>query len=145
MVTQEYLENKINDFELHHQYRGYLTNNYDKEISRRWKDEQSRRNQKWQDVRNNADVYDLINRYDNIVTYYEDAEYSFYEDSFDMALSLYDAIQGLRKLAKFVEVKPWITTQFSPISVEEADDIFLRLDSIVLRMDDVNLRRAMSD
>ncbi len=145
MVTQKYMEGKIREFEQQHQYRGYLTNNYDKEIIRRWKDEQARKDQKWRAINNYDDVVTLINRYDNIVASFEKADRGFYEDGFDMALALYDALQGLRKMAQFIEPKPWNTTKFTQVSEKEADALFARLDGIALRMSNVNLRRAMSD
>ncbi len=145
MVTEEYLKNKIKEFEQTHNYHGYLTNNYNKDISRRWKDEQARQNQKWQAINDNNDVIALINRYDNTVASFEKATHMFYEDGFDMALALYDVLQGLRKMAQFIEPKRWNTTKFTPISEEEADALFARLDGIAIRMSDVNLRRAMSD
>ncbi len=145
MINKEYLENKIKDFEQRHQYMGYLTNSFDKELARRWQDEQAQKTRKWHAVNSNDDVVSLINRFDSVVSVYEGAKHGHYHDAFDMALALYDALLGFRKWAQFADESSFNSTNFTPISKDAADELFVRLASIASRMDKVNMKRAMSD
>ncbi len=145
VTTQKYLEDKIKEFERRHIYKSYLTNHSDKELARRWKEEQEHEFQKWRAIKSNTEVYRLIDVYNNVVTSIEKNKRSFIEDGFDMALALDNAIRGLRKMAQSIEPKTWSDSKFISVSNREVDEIFERLDKIAARMNAINCKRAMRD
>jgi len=145
MEIGNYISQKIVEFNKAHYYQGYL-NSTVPEIARMWKEEQRLKDTKWRSINSNKDVMELIDRYDGKVSFVEKhITVGHVEDGYNMALILHDAIQGLRKLALFVDAKPWNNTGFSKLSMEEVDTIFNRLEGITHRMQEQNQRRAMMD
>lgn len=145
MATGEYISEKIQSFQKKHYYSGYLVCN-DPEIKRRWQNEKNNENKKWRDIKNNKDVLKLIDSFESSVNYVEKyVKQGNFEDGYNMALALHNAIQGLRKLANNVDPHPWNQTEFTPMTTEEIDAIFDRLEAIAVRMNEQNMRRAMQD
>lgn len=144
MKSGEYLSEKLREFTGRHYYQGYLTIP-DRELERRWKAESANRDQKWRRIKSNRDVFDLIDRYDSAVSFVEEhVKVGHIEDAFNMALALHNALQGLRKLAQATDT-PFPPDGFSPLSPEEIDAVFDRLERITERMDQENMKRAMAD
>ena len=48
-------------------------------------------------------------------------------------------------MAQFIDPNPFNQTHFTPISENEIDRLFERMNSIVDRMNNQNFRRAMQD
>ena len=145
MTTGEYISEKISTFQRNHCYTGYLTCR-DSDIQRMWQTEKNRENEKWRAIKNNDDVLKLIDAFESTVSYVEKyVKLGNIEDGYRMALALYNAIQGLHKLAKNIDPHPWNKTEFMPMTTQEVDAIFDRLEAIAARMSEQNARRAMQD
>lgn len=145
-----YIEEKIKAIESTSDPRGYLVRlaSGDTEIRRMWKTETERDNICWRNINTNDDVIDLIDRFDGCV-YFVEENVPFgrghIEDGYNMALAEYRALQGLRKLAQFIDTRPFNNTNFMPMSENEIDELFNRMNRIIDRMNQQNLRRAMQD
>ena len=147
---KEYIEEKIKKLQERGDPKGYLSRlaSTDTEIRRLWKAEGQKDNTCWRNINTNADVIDLIECFDGRVRFVEDnVPYGsgHIEDGYNMALAEYRAIQGLRKMAQFIDPNPFNQTHFTPISENEIDRLFERMNSIVDRMNNQNFRRAMQD
>ncbi len=145
-----YIEEKIKVIESTSDPRGYLVRlaSGDTEIRRMWKAEIERDNTCWRNINSNDDVIDLIDRFDGCVHFVEENVpfgRGHIEDGYNMALAEYRALQGLRKLAQFIDARPFNQTNFTPMSENEIDELFNRMNRIIDRMDQQNLRRAMQD
>ena len=62
-----------------------------------------------------------------------------------MALAAYRALQGLRKMAEFIDPRPYSQLKFTELSEDEVDGLFDRLNEIAKRMEKQNIRRMMQD
>ena len=149
-IMKEYIEEKIKKLQERGDPKGYLSRlaSTDTEIRRSWKAEVQKDNTCWRNINTNADVIDLIEHFDGQVRFVEDnVPYGsgHIEDGYNMALAEYRAIQGLRKMAQFIDPNPFNQTHFTPISENEIDSLFERMNSIVDRMNNQNFRRAMQD
>ena len=147
---KEYIEEKIKKLQERGDPKGYLSRlaSTDTEIRRLWKAEVQKDNTCWRNINTNADVIDLIEHFDGQVRFVEDnVPYGsgHIEDGYNMALAEYRAIQGLRKMAQFIDPNPFNQTHFTPISENEIDRLFERMNSIVDRMNNQNFRRAMQE
>ena len=149
---KEYIEEKIQKIEQSLNIGYYLQSvaQSDPDLKRLWKEEVDNKNIKWRKINTNQDVINLIDRFDGAVSFVENNVkfgYGHIEDGYNMMLGLYNALQGLRKLAQFVDdlAKPWSTTGFSEVTEAEVDEMFSRLNSIIVRMQNQNMRRAMQD
>ena len=147
---KEYMEMKLQTFQGTNDPKGYLSRlaSVDSEIRRLWRLEQEKDNSNWRRIRTNEDVIDLINRFDGAVRFVEENVkfgYGHIEDGYNMALAEYRALQGLRKMAQFIDPSPFNNSEFTPLSEPEVDELFNRMSKIVKRMNDQNLRRAMQD
>ena len=147
---KEYIEGKIKKLQEAGDPKGYLSRlaSTDTEIRRLWKAEVEKDNTCWRNINTNADVIDLIDRFDGRVRFVENnVPYGsgLIEDGYNMALAEYRAIQGLRKMAQFIDPSPFNQTQFTPMSESEIDELFERMNSIIGRMNQQNFRRAMQD
>lgn len=147
---KEYIEEKIKKLQERGDPKGYLSRlaSTDTEIRRLWKAEVQKDNTCWRNINTNADVIDLIECFDGRVRFVEDnVPYGsgHIEDGYNMALAEYRAIQELRKMAQFIDPNPFNQTHFTPISENEIDRLFERMNSIVDRMNNQNFRRAMQD
>ena len=147
---KEYIEEKIKKLQEKGDPKGYLSRlaSSDTEIRRLWNAEVEKDNTCWRSINTNADVIDLIDRFDGRVRFVEDnVPYGsgHIEDGYNMALAEYRAIQGLRKMAQFIDPSPFNKTQFTPMSESEIDELFERINSIIGRMNQQNFRRAMQD
>lgn len=147
---KDYIEAKIKELQEISNPQGYLTSlaNTDSETRRLWKAELERKDSFWRSINTNEDVLDLIERFNGQVSFVEKhVPYGsgHIEDGYNMALSEYRAMQGLRKLAQFIDPSPFHKTQFTPMSESEIDEIFNRMHSIIKRKNQQDLRRAMQD
>lgn len=147
---KEYIEEKIKILERTSDPKGYLIRlaSADTEIRRLWKAETEKDNTCWRNINSNDDVIDLIERFDGQVRFVEDnVPYGcgHIEDGYNMALAEYRAIQGLRKMAQFIDSHTFNQTNFTPMSENEIDKLFDRINIIIDRMNQQNLRRAMQD
>ena len=136
---KEYIEVKIKKIQEKSDPEGYLSRlaSSDTEIRRLWKTEKE-----------NDNVMNLVNHFDGQVRFVEkNVPYGsgHIEDGYNMALAEYRAIQGLRKMAQFINPSPFHKTSFAPLSEIEIDELFDRMNSIIDRMNQQNLRRAMQD
>lgn len=146
METGKYITEKLRQFNAAHYYMGYLNDSYDADIKRMWKIEQQQNDRKWQEIKCNQDVLKLIEHYDGTVSFVEHhVKVGHIEDGYNMALALHNALQGMRKLAQFVDKRPWSTGNFTEMSIGEVDELFDRLEKIAIRMEQQNSRRAMQD
>ncbi len=145
MEIGKYIEAKIDEIKQKHYYAGWL-NHTDADLKRRWKSDKEELDAEWQKIKTNKDVFDLIDRFDGTVSWVEKyVTVGHIEDAYNMALAFHKALTALRKMSQNMEVCSFIKTEFTRISEEEVNDIFARLDSIATRMDEQNMRRAMSD
>lgn len=147
---KEYIEEKIKILERTSDPKGYLIRlaSADTEIRRLWKAETEKDNTCWRNINSNDDVIDLIERFDGQVRFVEDnVPYGCgqIQDGYNMALAEYRAIQGLRKMAQFIDSRTINQTNFTPMSENEIDKLFDRINIIIDRMNQQNLRRAMQD
>lgn len=147
---KEYIEEKIKKIQETSDPKGYLTRlaSSDTEIRRSWKAELEKDNACWRNINTNEDVIDLIDRFDGRVRFVEDnVPYGsgHIEDGYNMALAEYRAIQGLRKMAQSIDPSPFNPTRFTRMSESEIDELFERMNGIIGRMNQQNLRRAMQD
>ena len=62
-----------------------------------------------------------------------------------MALAEYRALQGLRKMAQFIDSGRVGEVEFTPLSEAEIDNLFDRMKGIIIRMNQQNEHRAMQD
>lgn len=145
MTTGEYISEKIESFQRNNYYYGYLTST-DPEIKNMWKNEQNNKDKKWRDIQSNDDVLKLIDLFESSVSFVEKyVKQGHIEDGYNMALALDNALQGLRKLARNIDPRPWNKTEFTPMTTQEIDAIFDRLEAIAVRMSKQNMKRAMQD
>ena len=147
---ETYIEMKIKAFLEKSNPERYIAQlaNGNLEIRRMWKSEQDNTHVNWRRINNNQDVIDLIDRFDREVESVEDNVQfgdGHIEDAYHMALEEYKALQGLRKLAKFITPSPFNNSAFTKLSDSEIDELFERMDKIVERMNIQNQRRAMQD
>ena len=149
-IMREYIEAKIAKMQEISNPEVYLSllAHSDTEIRELWKEERKKDNACWRNIRTNKDVIDLIERFDGRVCFVEkNIPYGsgHIEDGYNMALAQYRAIQGLRKMAQFIDPSPFSQTEFVLLSETEIDKLFDRMNDIVKRMNEQNMRRAMQD
>lgn len=147
---KDYIIEKINEFEkkYHLQYCLNSLASVDSEISRMWKQESSQNNECWRRINTNDDVIQLVDFFDRSVRFVEENVRfgdGHIEDGYNMALAGYRAIQGFRKMAEFIDPKPWNKSGFAELSETEVDTLFNRMNEIAERMNKQNSRRAMQD
>jgi len=148
---KEYIEKKLSSFlKEMGDPQGYLARlaGVDKEIGRMWKIECGRKNTEWGRIRTNQDVISLINIFDNTVqSIKENVRFGdgHIEDGYYMALAEFKALQGLRKLAQFIDPSPFNRTEFTMLTENEVDELFERMKNIAKRMNQENIRRMMQD
>ena len=147
---REYIEAKIAKMQETSNAEAYLSRlaSSDIEIRQLWKAEREKDDAFWRNIRTNIDVINLIDRFDGQVRFVE--EHIHYgsghiEDGYNMALAEYRAIQGLRKMARFIDPSPFHQTEFVLLSETEVDKLFDRMNDIIKRMNRQNMRRAMQD
>ena len=145
-----YIESKINELLKTSNPEGYIKilASMDADIRRLWKSERSNDNRYWSQVNSNKDIIDLIDNFDGKVSFVENYVpfgCSNIEDGYNMALAEYRAIQGLQKLAQFIDPNPFNKTNFTLLSEKEIDELFDRMYSIIKRRDQQDTRRAMQD
>lgn len=145
-----YIESKINELLKTSNPEGYIKilASMDADIRRLWQSERSNDNRYWSQVNSNKDITDLIDNFDGKVSFVENHVpfgCSNIEDGYNMALAEYRAIQGLRKLAQFIDPNPFSKTNFTLLSEKEIDELFDRMYSIIKRRDQQDTRRAMQD
>ena len=149
-VMKEYIEEKIKNFEEKYYPKRYLGGlaSVDSEIKRMWRDECAKDNQCWRKVETNEDVIRLIDAFESAV-YFVEKNVRFgdghIEDGYRMALAAYRALQGLRKMAEFIDPRPYSQLKFTELSEDEVDGLFDRLNEIAKRMEKQNIRRMMQD
>lgn len=80
----------------------------------------------------------------NCVSFVERLKIGHIEDGYNMALALYNALQGLKKMAQCINISGEYA-DFAEISIEDIDQMFNYLEKITVRMNDQNTRRAMQD
>ena len=145
-----YFEDKLTDLEKESNPEAHLrrlTCN-DVELRKKWEHEQSINYSYFQTIKTNNDVIDLIDRFDWQVSFAEDrVPYGAWiaEDTYNMALAEYRALQGLRKMAKFIDKGKVSQVEFAPLSEAEIDNLFDRMKGIILRMNKQNGLRGMQD
>ena len=148
---KEYMEKKISAFLKEvNDPQGYLARlaGADKEIRRMWRDECDKDNSKWRRISKNQDVFDLIDFFDGTVRFVEENVRfgdGHIEDGYHMALAEYRALQGLRKMAQFIDPSPFNRTEFTMLTEREVDELFDRMKDIAKRMNEQNTRRMMQD
>lgn len=121
MEKQEYIKKKIIDFEQKHYYMDYLNNANDPELKRSWKRELQQQNAKWQNIRCTKDVMDLIERFEGCVSLVERyVKVGHIKDGYDMALALYNALLGLKKMAQCINLSGEYAN-FAGISIEDIE------------------------
>lgn len=147
---KSYIEQKINDLRKVSDPEAYIRRlSYnDKELEKKWKCEQSNNYTYIQTIKTNDDVIDLIDRFDGQVSFVEN--YVPYgagitEDGYKMALAEYRALQGLQKMAQFVDAGRVGGVEFAPLSETEIDDLFERMKGIIHRKNRQNERRGYED
>ena len=144
------IEEKIKNFEEKYYPKRYLGGlaSVDSEIKRMWRDECAKDNQCWRRVETNEDVIRLIDAFESAV-YFVEKNVRFgdghIEDGYRMALAAYRALQGLRKMAEFIDPRPYSQLKFTELSEDEVDGLFDRLNEIAKRMEKQNIRRMMQD
>ncbi len=145
MEIGKYIETKIIEIKTMYPYQFWL-NSYDSEIKHNWKKYLNNKDAEWSNINNNKDVFDLIDRFEGAVSFVENVvKKGHIIDSFNMALAFHKALTGLTKMSKFIDYEHYNQTKFDKITEEDVDKIFSRLESIAKRMNEQNLRRAMSD
>ena len=147
---KSYIESKISKIEEISNAKGYLSRlaNGDADIRRLWRDDLENDNAHWRKINSNDDVIDLINRFDGQVQFVEKHVPFGSEniiDGYNMALAEYRAVQGLRKMAQFIDPSPCNPTKFTPISEEEIDKLFERMITIINRKNQQDFLRAIQD
>ena len=147
---KDYIIEKISEFEKKYHLQYYLNSlaSVDSEISKMWKQESSQNNECWRRINTNDDVIQLVDFFDRSVRFVEENVRfgdGHIEDGYNMALAGYRAIQGFRKMAEFIDPKPWNKSGFAELSETEVDTLFNRMNEIAERMNKQNLRRAMQD
>ena len=90
----------------------------------------------------------MIDRFDGQVSFVEN--YVPYgagitEDGYKMALAEYRAMQGLQKMAQFINAGRVGGVEFTPLSETEIDDLFERMKGIIYRKNRQNERRGYED
>lgn len=147
---KSYIESKISKIEETSNAKGYLSRlaNGDADIRRLWREELENDNAHWRKINSNDDVIDLINRFDGQVQFVEN-HVPFGNgniiDGYNMALAEYRAVQGLRKMAQFIDPSLCNPTKFTPISEEEIDKLFERMITIINRKNQQDFLRAIQD
>jgi len=115
-----------------------------------WTSEKNNKNIFWQKINSNEDVIKLIEEFDGSVRFVEKNVpfgCGHIEDDYRMTLAEYRLIQGLRKMANCIDPAPYLNlqTEFTAMSEEEINELFNRIEKIIVRMKEQNLRRAMQD
>lgn len=149
-MLKEYIEKKIDAYKKISNPESHLSSlaSSDSEISRLWKTECEKNNYNWSKISTNEDVIELIDRFEGQVHFVENnVPYGSGNiiDGYNMSLAEYHALQGLRKLAQFIDPHPWSKTEFKVLSKSEIDELFDRMEQIVKRMNEQNFRRAMQE
>lgn len=150
IIMKKYIEAKIKKLLETSDPKGYLMRlaSSNQELHGLWEKELEMDNACWQRINTNEDVINLIDRFDGQVHFVEDnVPYGsgHIEDGYNMALAEYRAIQGLRKMAQFIDSSHFTQTKFVPLSETEIDELFERINDIITRMNQQNFRRAMQD
>ncbi len=147
---REYIEAKIAKMQETSNPEVYLSSlaHSDTEIRELWKEERKKDDACWRNIKTNKDVIDLIERFDGSVRFVEEHVpfgSGHIVDGYNMALAQYRAIQGLRKMARFIDPSPFHQTEFVLLSETEIDKLFDRMNDIIERMNQQNTRRAIQD
>jgi len=138
---QKYMLDKISEFKSDVcNPEAYLHNmvNFDKELKRMW--ERDKGNFDYAGIVDNEKVFDYVERFEGIVSFKEKCYVGCSEDTYEMYFSLYKVFVALNKMAKNFENSH---CQFEEISIQRIDEIFDKLEELVRRMENVNMRRAM--
>lgn len=142
--VQQYMLDKIKDFKVKicnpEAHLNVMASN-DKEFKRMWN--KMKESIDYAGILDNAKVMDYIQRFEGSVCFVENhVKRGHIEDAYSMYESLYEALTALFKMAQNMD-NPYC--KFEKISIQEVDDIFEKLEKIVKRMDNANMRRAMQD
>ena len=149
-LIKQYIESKIIELQKVSDPKGYLTRlaSVNPEFRRLWRSELDKDNECLRKINTNDDVIKLIDLFEGQVQFVE--KYVPFgsghaEDGYKMALAEYRALQGLRKMAQFIDPHVCNTTNFTPLSEAEIDKLFNRMVSIIARKDQQDMRRMMQD
>ncbi len=149
-MMKEYIESKIIELQKVSDPKGFLTRlaSVNPEFRRLWRSELDKDNECWRKINSNNDVIKLIDLFEGQVQFVE--KYvpfgsGHVEDGYKMALAEYRALQGLRKMAQFIDPSPFNPTNFTLLSETEIDELFDRMVNIIKRKDQQDMRRMMQD
>lgn len=138
---QEYLKDKLEEFNKNYNVEQQLNMYNDKDLKRRWKSDHERAQWEWQFINDVTDVNRYINGFIGSVKHLQNIK-GIFADSYDMNLALYKAILAIRKMAQCYEFS---ICDFGSCSKEDIDAMFDTLYQWLKKMNNVNMRRAMQD
>ena len=147
---REYIETKINELKKISNPENYLKNlSYnDVELEKKWRRDQSKDRECWDNINSNEDVINLIELFDGQVRFIENnVPYGagIDEDGYKMALAEYRVVRGLQKMAQFIGKGQVSKVNFTLLSETEIDALFDRVKEIIIRKNRQNERRGYED
>lgn len=144
MEVQQYMLDKIRDFKAKVcNPEAHLNNmaSCDKEFKKMWK--KDKESIDYAGITTNEKVMDYVQGFDGSVYFVENyVKRGHIEDAYHMYESLYKALTALFKMAQNMD-NPYC--ELKEISIQEVDEIFNKLEAVVQRMENANMRRAMQD
>lgn len=145
-----YFDSKLTDLRKISDPEGHLKRlTYDDtDLQKKWRNERKNNDSYWAKINSNDDVIALIDYFDEQVSFMEGRlPYGsmIAEDKYIMALAEYRAVQGLRKMAQFIDKGKVSQVEFTALSKAEIDALFERMKRIILKMNQQTELRAMQD
>lgn len=138
---QEYLKDKLSEFNKTYNAEYHLNSYFDRHIKSQWKEDYKRVQGQWQSVKSISDVQRYVNGFAATVKQYQNIK-GLFSDAYDMDLALYKAVSAIQKMAQCYDFDDF---DFHTFEKEDIDNMFVALYQWLEEMKNVNMRRAMQD
>ena len=138
---QNYMKEKLTEFNKTYNVEYHLNSYFDKDIKRQWKSNYKRIKEQWQSVKSVSDVVRYVNGFAGTVKQYQSIK-GLFSDAYDMNLDLYRAISAIQKMAQCYDI---YDMDFYTYGKDDIDNLFDALYKWLEAMHTVNTRRAMQD
>lgn len=150
MSMKNYIESKLDEFTVNeYNPKVYLAScaKNNRQLAARLKTYRNRRENSWEDIKNTSDVIRSVERFEGTVRFVkENVSKWMIEDAFDMALTLDEALTGLRKMAMFCEKNLFhMKEMYFEATEETVNELFARLKRSTQEMLALNLKGMMQD
>lgn len=139
MTEEQYIKNKLAEINSTYNVLGHLGRYSDKDIKKRWKEDEKRTYNLWLSVKSVSDVERFVNQFIATVKQFENIN-GLFQDAYVMDLSLYRAENAIQKMAQCYNDDEF---DFETFKENDIDNMFNTLYEGIKSMEKVNQHRAM--